>query len=287
VLLTEGDNTFRAVAYSRDRTESRADEINVQLAGPEKAAALRLLVVGISRYQNPALNLNFAMQDAEGVASYFQQTGSRLFREVDINRLYDAEANRANILKAFQRLNETARPEDVVIIYFAGHGDSRLDQWYFIPHEITQPERDEQLTAGGISSAMISEALVKLRSQKVLVLLDACRSGGAVVSFRGYEDRKSLAQLARSAGIHVIAASGASQLAAETDELRHGLFTYVLLAGLKGEAVVGAATRSITVRGLLAYIEDRLPEVSKKYKAEAQYPVSSSKGMDFPVALLR
>ena len=286
-MLAEGGNTLRAVAYSRDRTESRADEINIQLAAPEKQAALRMLVVGISRYQNPALNLNFSVQDAESVANYFQQTGGRLFREVEINRLYDAEASRANILKAFARLSETARPEDVVIVYFAGHGDSRLDQWYFIPHEITQPERDEQLTAGGVSSAAISEALVKIRSQKVLLLLDACRSGGAVVSFRGYEDRKSLAQLARSAGVHIIAASGASQLAAEIDELRHGLFTYVLLAGLKGEAVVGAANRSVTVRGLLAYIEDQLPEVSKKYKSEAQYPVSSSKGQDFPVALLR
>ena len=82
-------------------------------------------------------------------------------------------------------------------------------------------------------------------------------------------------------------AQRASQLAAEIDELHHGLFTYVLLNGLKGEAVVGAANRSITVRGLLAYIEDQLPEVSKKYKSVAQYPVSSSKGQDFPVALLR
>src|SRR5436853_2565312 len=94
VLLMEGGNTFRAVAYSRDRTESRADEINVQLAAPEKAAALRMLVVGISRYQNPALNLSFSVQDAESVANYFQQNGARLFREVQITRLYDAEDNR-------------------------------------------------------------------------------------------------------------------------------------------------------------------------------------------------
>src|SRR5262249_25071568 len=114
-----------------------------------------------------------------------------------------------------------------------------------------------------------------------------CRSGGAVLAFRGYEDRKSLAQLARSAGVHIVAASGASQQAAEVDELHHGLFTYVLLNGLGGQAVIGPSARSITVRGLLAYIEEQLPEISKKYKAEAQYPVSSSKGMDFPVALLR
>jgi uncharacterized caspase-like protein len=134
---------------------------------------------------------------------------------------------------------------------------------------------------------MLSEELVKLRSQKVLLLMDSCRSGSAVASFRGLEDRKSLAQLARASGVHIIAASGGDQLAAEVDELRHGVFTYVLLRGLEGEAVVGASGKSVTVRHLLAYIEEQLPEVSMKYKSEAQYPVSSSKGMDFPVALMR
>ncbi|HSE37757.1 MAG TPA: caspase family protein [Blastocatellia bacterium] len=287
VLLTEGNNTFRTVAFSRDRTESRPYELTIRLVAPEKRAALHLLVVGVGRYKNPALNLNFTVQDAEGIADYFQQQGPRLFRAVNITKLYDADASLANVQKAFQALNEAAQPQDVVIIYFAGHGDNRYSQWYFVPYEITQPEKDEQIKANGISSTMLSEELVKLRSQKVLLLMDSCRSGSAVASFRGYEDRKSLAQLARAAGVHIIAASGGDQLAAEVDELRHGVFTYVLLRGLQGEAVVGASGKSVTVRRLLAYIEEQLPEVSLKYKSEAQYPVSSSKGMDFPVALVR
>jgi WD40 repeat protein len=199
VLLTEGINTFRTVAFSRDRTESRPYELTVRLVAPEKKAALHLLVVGVGRYKNPALNLNFTVKDAEGIADYFEQQGSRLFRAVNITKLYDADANLANVQKAFQALNEAAQPQDVVIIYFAGHGDSRLNQWYFVPYEITQPEKDEQIKANGISSTMLSEELVKLRSQKVLLLMDSCRSGSAVASFRGLEDRKSLAQLARAA----------------------------------------------------------------------------------------
>jgi uncharacterized caspase-like protein len=245
-----------------------------------------MLVVGINNYKNSALDLNYAAPDAQAIADYFEQRGSRLFRSLDIRRILNAEATRENILKGFQHLIETAQPEDVVIVYLAGHGDARKDQWFFVPHEITQPEKDQALIAGSISSKMISDQMVKVRSQKVLLLLDACHSGTAVTSFRGYEDRKSLAQLARSSGIHVVAASTSDQLAAEVKDLGHGVFTYVLLKGLNGEAA-GVSRSAVTVRGLLAYIEDQLPEVSKKFRTEAQYPVSSSKGMDFPLAVIQ
>jgi uncharacterized caspase-like protein len=106
------------------------------------------------------------------------------------------------------------------------------------------------------------------------------------VAFRGYEDRKALMQLARSSGVHVLAASTGDQQAAEVKELGHGVFTYLLLKGLKGEAATATSKNHVTVLGLFAYINDQLPEISKRYKTEAQYPVYSSKGMDFPLAAL-
>jgi WD40 repeat protein len=287
LLLTEGENIFKAIALSKDHTESKPHQLIVKMDAPERAIALHLLVVGINHYKNAALNLNYARVDAAGIAQFFQSYSRRLFREVKTSILYDEDATKENIAEAFQSLIKDAEPQDVVILYFAGHGDSRGNQWYFVPHEVTQPERDEVLTKQGLSSTTLADWLVKLRSQKVLLLLDGCKSGTAVTAFRGLEDRKALAQLARSAGIHIIAASTSNQLAAEVQELGHGVFTYLLLKGLGGAATVGQTNRSVTVRGLLAYVEDQLPEISKKYKTEAQYPVSSSKGMDFPVALLQ
>ena len=108
-----------------------------------------------------------------------------------------------------------------------------------------------------------------------------------LVAFRGLEDRKALDQLARSAGVHVLAASAKDQMAAEVDELGHAIFTYLLLKGLNGEAVFKNSESTVTVLGLLKYVQDELPEISQKYKTETQYQVTASRGMDFPLAIIR
>ena len=92
-------------------------------------------------------------------------------------------------------------------------------------------------------------------------------------------------QLSRSTGVHVIAASTKDQFAAEVKELGHGVFTYTLLEGLKGKASGG--TETITVRKLMGYVEERLPDITKRYKKEAQYPMVDSRGMDFPLVITK
>ena len=115
------------------------------------------------------------------------------------------------------------------------------------------------------------------------MLLDACKSGSVLVAFRGFEDRKALSQLSRSTGVHIVAASTKDQFAAEVKELGHGVFTYTLLEGLKGKAATEG--KAVTVKKLMAYVEEQLPEITKKYKQEAQNPVVDSRGMDFPLVI--
>lgn len=287
VPLLEGENLLRATAFSKDRTESRPFELTVKSLAPAARATLRLLAVGVNRYKNSDLNLNFAVTDAKAMVTYFREKGRRLFADVDLIELYDGDATRDNILKALQTLRERVRPEDVTLLYLAGHGDSRAEQWYFVPHEVTRPEVDEDLAAGALSSTVISEEVTKIGCNKVVMFVDACKSGSVPMAFRGYEDRKALQQLARSSGIHVLAASSKDQQAAEVTELGHGIFTYLLLKGLGGEATLKSTADTVTVSSLLAYVNDQLPEVSKRYKTEAQYAVGSSRGMDFPLAVVR
>ncbi|MFC1679542.1 caspase domain-containing protein, partial [Elusimicrobiota bacterium] len=268
----------------RDRIESSPAEIIVNFSGEKKRSTLHVLAVGIDKYRNPALNLNYARKDAESVAKFFSSAPRGLFKDVAVSELSDAGATRASILGHLKDLQNTPQ-QDVVVIYLAGHGDSLPDSWYFIPHEVAYPERQEELRKKAISSAEIQQAVRNIGAQKIVLLMDACKSGSALTAFatRGFEERKALAQLARATGVHVVAASTKDQLAAEVKELGHGVFTYTVLKGLGGKAD-GSRDGTVTVRELLSFVEGALPDLSQKYKSEAQFPVVDSRGMDFPLA---
>jgi WD40 repeat protein len=283
VTLVDGRNIFRAVGFSKDRTESNPYELAVQLIAPSKEASLYVFAVGINKYRNPALNLNYAVPDAKGIVSFFKDKG-QLFKEVNIIEIYDENATKDDII-AKLKLLQRAYSQDAVLIYFAGHGENLKDVWYFIPYELAYPEREEQVRTMGLSSLELVGYIKNIKAQKILMLVDACKSGAALLAFRGFEDRKAITQLSRSTGIHVVAASTNNQYAAEVKELGHGVFTYTLLEGLKGKAA--GASNTVTVRKLMGYVEERLPEVTKKYRQESQYPVVHSKGMDFPLIVVK
>jgi uncharacterized caspase-like protein len=95
-----------------------------------------------------------------------------------------------------------------------------------------------------------------------------------------------MAQLARSAGVVVLAASGTQQYAAEFKDLGHGVFTYSIIEGLSGNADGGKRDGMITVTELKAWIEDQVPELTMQYRGEAQYPTGYIKGQDFPVKVV-
>ena len=282
VSLVDGANSFRATGFSKDRTESNPHELTVILSAPAKDVSLHILAVGINQYKNPALNLNYAQPDARGIADFFRQQGRKLFKDIAIDEIYNDQATRENILSRLSKLQST-NPQDVVLLYLAGHGENINDKWYFIPHELTYPEREEDVKAKGLSSDELSGYIKNIRAQKILLLVDACKSGAVLVAFRGFEDRKALSQLSRSTGVHIVAASTKDQFAAEVKDLGHGVFTYTLLEGLRGKAA--GRGEPVTVRKLMGYVEEQLPEITKKYKQEAQYPVVDSRGMDFPLAV--
>ncbi|MDP1947320.1 MAG: caspase family protein [Nitrospirota bacterium] len=288
VRLVQGDNELRAVALSADRIEGKPAEVRIPFKGVDKQPVLHLVVVGINQYQNSALNLNFAQPDAAAVLKFFSSVAPKLFRTVNVIQLLNSGATRSAVFSTLQSLKSTA-PEDVVIVYLAGHGESAGSNWYFLPHDVVYPERPEELQKKGLSSQEIRDLVMQIGAKKVLLLMDACKSGFALQAFssRGVDERQALAQLARANGVHVVAASNKDQFASEVQELGHGVFTYTLLEGLKGQADGSPKDGIVTVRELLAFVEASLPELSLKYRTERQYPVAESRGMDFPLALLK
>ena len=191
------------------------------------------------------------------------------------------QATGARIRAIFAEVAGKAQPQDTLLVYFAGHGDTVGEEWYFIPHDVTAPEIEQELRKGGISNAFIRESIKQCRAQKVFVMIDACKSGKLVLAMRGTEARKALVQLARSTGTYIVSASTDQQYAAEIKALGHGVLTFSHLEGLQGKA----GEKKVTVEGLIHYVKEKLPELTEKHRGQAQYPVSWGSGMDFPLVL--
>lgn len=295
VNLTDGSNELKAIALNSQRTESRPDIIVLNYKAPanneENNITLHLMVVGINTYKNPKYTLNYAKADASSFKEAMELNSNNIFAQKKVYYITDADAMKANIEAAFNKVVAAAKPQDVFVFYFAGHGVMTVDktkEFYIVPYDVTQLYgADDALAQKGISAAELREFAKNIAAQKQLYILDACQSAAALdaVAMRGVAEEKAVAQLARSTGSHWLTASGSEQYASEVDQLGHGVFTYVLLKGLQGAADNG--DKRITVNELKAYLEAQVPELTQKYKGSPQYPASYGFGNDFPLEVLK
>jgi WD40 repeat protein len=292
VEMVNESNEFKVVVVNYQKIESRPDFLTVEYKGEILVTStLHMLAVGINKYQNEAYNLNYAQPDAKSLVTKLNEKGKKLFKEINKIEIYDQDATRENIVMAFKTMMTRAKPEDVFLFYYAGHGtldEEHNDEYYLVPTNITKLYGDpEQLQKKGISATELRELLTQIKSQKQVILMDACHSGGALKSLNvraAATDEKAIIQLARSSGVVMLASSGTKQFATEFEELKHGVFTYALVEALEGKADTG--DKKITVNELKFYMEDRVPELTKKYGGKTQYPTGYITGNDFPLTLL-
>lgn len=304
-LLT-GVNHFSAVALNSQRTESEPDEIrvlynsnvvpapapvinnvtNTPVDGVDKNATLYMVVIGINAYTKKIKPLSYAVPDATAFKQEIEKDASSMISSVKAYSLTDAKAYKSDIVSTFNEIKKNARPQDVFVFYFAGHGyiHPATKQFYLVSADVEDGE--ESLLKNGISSSELQGYAIGIAAQKQVFILDACQSAGAFEQMLQHdgEQQKNIAVLARSTGTHWLAASGSSETAKEFATLGHGAFTYILLEALKGKAITNSM---ITVNGLKNYLQLNVPQLIKKYGGNSQYPASYGLGNDFPVEIVK
>jgi WD40 repeat protein len=307
--LLPGVNNIRAIALNSQRTESEPDEVivNYKAVGQpntpvpakngangiivqvDKSATMHLIVVGINAYKNPKMSLNYALADATAFKDEAEKDAKTVITNVKTYFVTDGQADKNGIVAAFTEVQKNAKPQDVFIFYYAGHGviSEKNKEFYLVPNDVIDLKNvDEALAQNGIPSKMLQKYAIDIPAQKQVFILDACQSAGAFQQLMANDgnQQKSLAVVARSTGTHWIAASGSQQYAQEFAQLGHGAFTYVLLKAMQGEA---ASNKMITINGLKNFLQVQLPSLMKKYNGAPQYPATFGYGNDFPVELMK
>ncbi|MDF2457406.1 MAG: repeat-containing protein [Cytophagaceae bacterium] len=287
VALIGGHNVFSATGISKGRMESSPAELKVISTNSEKSSTCYILSIGIDEYKNNKLTLNYAKEDAESFSKAVEEHSGKLFSKVEVHSLYDKEASRQNILQQLDELIAKIQVHDVFIFYYAGHGSMVDNRFFFIPSECTRLFDINSLTSEALEATVMQQKMKHIKALKQIVIMDACQSGGSVelLAMRGAGEEKAIAQLSRSAGIHVLASAGGEQNAKELATLGHGLFTYVLINALNGKADGSPKDGKVTVYELKSYLDDQVPELNQQNNGKPQYPYTFSRGHDFPIVM--
>ena len=108
--------------------------------GPAKVlgGTLYILAVGINDYSDKRLvKLDCAVPDARALREAFLTNSRRLFPGgVKAKLLLDGEATRENILAELRRLTRAVKTGDVAVVFYAGHGDSKIEgQFFLVPFD--------------------------------------------------------------------------------------------------------------------------------------------------------
>jgi hypothetical protein len=193
-LVLQELETARALGLA-DLKAARRD---VQIAtGSTTApgARLHVLAIGVSDYGDKArsLRLKFAHRDAQDVASALVNTQEGgLYATVKPILLHDETASKERIFDAFAAMERNmggGAGRDLAVVMFSGHGTFMDGQFYLLPHgaDNSTPAR---LKASTIPTTEFQSEIMKLAQHgRVLVLLDACRSGGLIGEPRTCRER--------------------------------------------------------------------------------------------------
>lgn len=195
------------------------------------------LVIGISKFKNPKLNLKQAARDAADFAGYLVDEGH--FAADHVKVLLDEEATQRNILSSLgsQWLGRRAAPEDLAVVYLSTHG-STAEAGQGLNFLLAADSDSDDLYATGIEMQQIARVIkAKVYSKRVVIIVDACHSGGTTATGADKAANPSsninAGQLATESGQLVIASSQPNQESYEFKARENGVFTGCLLDALR------------------------------------------------------
>ena len=299
VALSEGKNRIQVVAYNRDNSmRSHPAEISVRCDYRFGAPALFALVAGINTFENPEINLRYAVSDARLFANTLRQIAKPLFRDVRITLLTSKEeTSKEAIINAFKRVSGEIKSNDYFIFYVASHGDvavlSNGDSRYYLLTSNVIFLDPQNLERSCLSQDGLVNLIGNVPAQNKLIILDTCHAGeagkafqialakGATAYTRALSSRTAMELLRMSSGASIFAASQKVEEALEGYK-GHGLFTYVLAQSLRGKAD-SDHDGFVRLTELKTAVEQDVWRISREHFRRPQVPYISVGSFDFPI----
>ncbi len=289
--------SFQSGTRSRGFTPEGSNQQPGKLSQPaeKRKGKLFAVVIGISKYDqvgSSISNLQYADRDAESFLEFLKSPAGGALADDSVTVLLNEQATTKNVRHALFTFLTEAQPQDTVVIYIAGHGAPD-------PHDprnlylLTADSNPDDMGGTAFPMWQMQDVYERvLKATRVITVADTCHSygfSGARAGDAGQNGSNLINQyLERYAGKGeraVITASDISESSFEDTRWGegHGVFTYFLLKGLKGEADKNH-DGVVTAGELFAYLRQVVPEATNgKQNPRAMQGLASG----LPISILR
>jgi hypothetical protein len=271
-----------------------------------KKPALHAIMIGVDDYKGDGLDLNYAAKDANDLQTVLQKSAQKFFNIDDTSRVhfYNLTVNRSgangnekikgitpdrtNIINTIAEIEKTSKPEDILLLFFAGHGEIvDKDQLLLLTSESSREDFK------GLRMRELLELLNKVPAGKRVLILDACHSGAAINNIdmaqltgkrdvkdaeRQSQRLKELDKLASKSGFAIITASSSDQKALELPQYEHGLMTYALLNAMLNNKSSLDENNQLQLEKWLMATEEEVRKLNANQSAERMVPINFTLG---------
>ena len=254
----------QTLSFTIAPTGTRGDDVDQVSTRSSTVQNLDTAVIAIgldSTLTQQIPSRKYASHDAETVAKYFQTLGG--IPSSNISLLTDRKATSAHIEKTLLEWLPTHSTKDgIVILYFSGHAMvSPKGEILLVPYDGTKiPTSLYRLSA-------LESVLAKLNPKQALLIFDGKTSPIVDQTKTPPTPRWDLDG---ENTIRLIAVEGLAT-GIEDDAHRHGLFTYYLLRGLRGEADTNRDGK-VTLGEIGGFVRQKVAWASKSQFGTTQRP---------------
>ena len=257
IKLDQKENTISVVAKNT-HGETR-DSINIRTgsvpANISEGKRLFVVAIGINDYDDlPSdLDLDYAENDAIQFVNNLKQGTGKIFSE--FNALILTQDNEppthANIRKAL-KLFSKAKPDDTVILFLAGHGLMQKSEYLFLTKDSSKLKDESWNTKTTIMWDEFQNVLSSSQGRRIL-FVDTCHAANAF--------NPELVKNGSDSNIIALTSTDGKSLAEEDQKLKHGVFSYSLIEGIKGKADTHKDGK-IKITEILSFVASEVDEMT-------------------------
>ncbi len=304
LLINGKENAVTVKAYTANNTISSRGVIVTEDKTKEATIPPNLfaVMVGVSDYKGNELDLKYAAKDATDISAAISAAAKKLLNtdekeHVFIYNLTTAKDHyqlpeKNSIKKILEEIGRKATANDILFIFFAGHGvmagEADKKQFYFLTADASTLSTTNAVKDVGISTAELVEWMKpqNIKAQKRILIFDACNSGQAINDIAGKElvvrndDKaqqiKAIDKLNEQSGLFILSASASNQSAYEMGRYAQGLLTYSLLKAIKQQPDILSQGKYLDVSKWFNAVKEAVADLAKESGARQEPQIVSN-----------